>query len=82
MPNHMLWTLVNEVVSSQSSGKPGNNVGYYIDRSNPIFPAIKPCLGGASLASLTVILIRHHLQAAVDHLKAMERLINNAIEPS
>jgi hypothetical protein len=52
-------------------------MGYVIDwSSDPFFPRIKPVPeGGDSIESLTLALLRHHLETAASHFRAMERLL-------
>lgn len=55
-------------------------MGYVIDwSSDPFFPRIKPVPeGGDSIELLTLALLRHHLETAASHFRAMERLLDDA----
>ena len=45
------------------------------DRANPMFPTIVETDVGESYTEVALHLSRHHLQAAMDHLRAMQRLL-------
>ena len=49
------------------------NVGYVIDwDEDTYFPRIRECLGGEPLDTVMRQWVNHHLQMALDHLRAVE----------
>jgi hypothetical protein len=48
---------------------------YAIDRSNPMFPTIVESADGQPYNTVAMEVTHHHLQALIDHLKALQRLL-------